>query len=111
MSSGEAELYSLNRGAQDGLGIWQVSEEMGLEADVYLNTDATAARGIVQRSGAGRMKHVQVQEFWLQQIIRDGRAHAVKIPRNDYRSDVLTHHWERHTHAHIDMFARMGVES
>ena len=73
LSSGEAELYALNKGAQEGLGVRQMTLELGWGLDLVCFTDASAARGAVHRTGAGRLKHVKVQEFWLQQALRENR--------------------------------------
>ena len=58
LSSGEAELYAVVTASAEGLGVKACGEDLGspLKGDVY--TDSSAALGIVQRSGIGRMKHL-----------------------------------------------------
>ena len=46
-----------------------MARELGEEVTIELQTGAAAARGTVHRQGAGRLKHIQVQELWLQQAI------------------------------------------
>ena len=51
LSSGEAEYHGLVRGASQAIGIKSVLHEMGVDIDVELNTDASAAKGIASRKG------------------------------------------------------------
>ncbi len=49
LSSGEAELYSLTKGAAQTLGLIAMARDLGIEAGGMLHTDASAALGIVPR--------------------------------------------------------------
>ena len=51
LSSGEAELFRLVKGASHALGIRSSLQDMGRTLSIQLNTDATAAEGIASRSG------------------------------------------------------------
>ena len=106
LSSGEAELYALNRGAQEGMGLVQMSADLGLKMGLCLLTDATAAKGIVQRSGSGRLKHVEVQELWLQEVIANQRARIVNIPPEQNVADLMAKHWNTST---FWLFSKLGL--
>ena len=66
LSSGEAELYAAGRAAREGIGIKSMAEELGWKMDVTIEIDAAAAQGMMQRRGLGKMRHVAVQELWVQ---------------------------------------------
>ena len=67
-SSGESELYGVVRASTDALGISTLLEDFG-EAGmrVRLGIDASAAMGIVQRRGLGKLRHVEVDVLWVQE--------------------------------------------
>ena len=93
LSSGEAELYAIVKGCTEGMGLKAVAYEMGRSSKVQLNTDSSAARGAALRTGAGRLKHVQTNQFWVQERLSRGDATIRKVPREDNVSDLFTHHW------------------
>ena len=93
LSSGEAEIYACNKGASEGIGISQMCADFDVEKQVHMFTDASACKGAIMRRGTGRLKHIQVQELWLQECVRRGLIIVHKIGREDNCSDLLTHHW------------------
>ena len=93
LSSAEAELNALNKGGTEGLGVRNLIEQCGESLLLELRTDASAARGILERSGAGKVKHLSVKQLWAQDKIARGELSIVKVPREINCSDLLTHHW------------------
>ena len=93
LSSAESELHALSACASEGLGIKLMCMEMGIPMELNLSTDSSAARGIVQRQGAGRVKHLDIKTLWLQERENIGDFAIIKIPRIGNWSDLLTHHW------------------
>ena len=67
LSSGEAEFYALVATASDALGIVAMTEDSGDKVDAYLYADASAAIGLANREGLGRIRHLDTQSLWLQQ--------------------------------------------
>ena len=73
-----------------------------------LLTDSSAARGIIQWAGCGKLKHLDVKSLWLQERGAKGDLSTVKIPTLQNCSDLLTHHYsEPEAVLHL---ARMSVE-
>ena len=108
LSSAEAELHALCECASEGLCIANMSKELLMDMKLRLLTDSSAARGIVQRQGAGKVKHLDVKSLWIQAREATGDLVVLKIPRLQNWSDLMTHHWseiegERH-------LSGMGVE-
>ena len=66
MSSGESELYRLNKGAAQALGIMALAIDFGIELEARVHTDASATLGVINRKGLGRLRHINVQYLWLQ---------------------------------------------
>ena len=59
--------------------------------ELIIETDASAAKGALLRLGCGkRMNHIDVQELWIQQIVKTGRIKVVKISTHDNVADFLT---------------------
>ncbi len=92
LSSGEAELYSLTKGAAQTLGLLSLAADFGISAEGQLHTDATATLGIVQREGLGKLRHVNVQYLWIQDRIRGGELGACKVPGTENPADMMTKH-------------------
>ena len=93
LSSGEAELYAIVKGCSEGLGMRSVAREMGRHLRLELNTDSSAAKGAALRTGAGRLKHIQTSQLWVQERISTGEIGIKKVPREVNTSDMFTHHW------------------
>ena len=92
LSSGEAELYALLKGSSEGLGMVAMARELGRPMNLCIRTDSSAARGTIARSGCGRMKHIRINELWVQEKAATGEIVYDKIGRERNVSDLLTHH-------------------
>jgi hypothetical protein len=97
MSSGEAELYALTKGAANTLGAISLAGDFGAALDGRVSCDSAAAIGIVNRTGAGKLRHVKVQYLWMQQKVRDGELEVKKVPGVDNPADLLTKHLDEAT--------------
>ena len=49
LSSGEAELKGIVKGAAEGIGLQSVGKDLNIEYDIYVYTDFNAAMGMVAR--------------------------------------------------------------
>ena len=92
LSSSETEYYALVKAAAQGLGTkaivknLRVKEEEGIE----VKSDASAAIGIAQRRATVKVRHIEVNQLWLQEKVANG---AVKISRpriHENLADQLT---------------------
>ena len=89
-SSGEAEYYSLVKCGSKALGLPAMMEDMGIEFRFHLKTDASAAMGMGMRRGLGKVRHVEVGQLWLQDMIHRGRIGIEKIDGKKNWADALT---------------------
>ena len=92
LSSGEAEYYGMVKGAGNALGLAGVFRDMGIKQEIVLYTDSSAAKGISTRRGLGKLRHVELNELWLQDQVSRGRIAVRKIKGEDNFSDSLTKH-------------------
>ena len=91
LSSAEAELYAANLGVQMAMGVKSLLEEMGIVVrHIRLCVDATAAIGIMSRRGLGRLRHLEVNELWLQQHVAEGKVVVSKVGTHANVADVGT---------------------
>ena len=73
LSSGEAEFYGFVATASEALGMVAMTEDFGDNIDAFLYADASAAIGVANREGRGRIRHLDTQSLWLQQALRQRR--------------------------------------
>ena len=90
LSSAEAELYSLVKGAAQTLGLMALARDLGVSLEATVNTDASAALGIIQRQGLGKLRHVSTQFLWVQEKVRANEFDIAKIAGQDNPADIQT---------------------
>ena len=95
LSSCEAELNALCKAGQEGLVAIHLASETGLNLDLEIYTDSSAAKGVIQRRGAGKVKHLEVKQLWLQEREERKELQVLKVDRFYNWADLLTHHWTR----------------
>ena len=61
LSSAEAELFSMTKGATITLGLMSTAKDLGMMLGATIHSDASAALSIVQRQGVGEVRHLEVQ--------------------------------------------------
>ncbi len=71
LSSGEAEYYGLVKAASVALGAKAISEDLGVRftGKISIKGDASAAIGIANRVGIGKVRHIEVNQLWLQEKV------------------------------------------
>ena len=72
LSSAEAELSGIAKGASISLGLISIAADLGFKWSLSLHTDATAAIGIARRRGLGKVRHLAVADLWVQEQVRTG---------------------------------------
>ena len=92
LSSGEAEYYALVKAGSVSLGVQTLMRELGmtLEGPIELNSDASAAIGISNRIGSGKIRHIEVTQLWLQEKVSSREIIPVKVGTDENLADALT---------------------
>ncbi len=94
--SGESEFYGIVKAATMGMGIKGLLEDLGLDVEIQVNTGSSAARSISSRKCAGRVRHVEIRELWVQERVRREELSIIKVRGRDDVADRLTKLVERH---------------
>jgi hypothetical protein len=96
LSSAEAELQAAVRAAIEALFLKHLCAFFEHEIDLELRTDASAALGIMNRLGCGKkMRHVEVQQLYIQHLIRQGTLRVLKEDGKKNEADLGTKHLPR----------------
>ena len=95
LSSAEAELTGISKGAAQGLGLQTIAADLGITLSLKVMSDATAAIGISRRRGLGKVRHLATADLWMQDRIRKGDFSLEKIAGADNPADMLTKHVAR----------------
>ena len=88
LSSGEAEFYGIVEGATNALGIAGMLKDFGVNLGVSVSTDSSAAKGIANRRGLGKLRHIKLSEPWVQDLVAKGRITIYKIDGSENSSDI-----------------------
>ena len=89
-SSGECEYYGLAAGCSEGLHVKSILEFFGFPSALRVHTDSTAARGISQRQGVGKVRHLEVKTLWVQQLVQQKRLEVLKVAGDQNPADLNT---------------------
>jgi len=92
LSSGESEYYALVKAGSQSLGVKALAIDMGIEfvRPIELNSDASAAIGIGNRIGSGKVRHIEVTQLWLQDKVSQKIFVLNKVGTDDNLADALT---------------------
>ena len=77
------------------IGIQSMLHDFGIPMSVILHTDSSAAKGIGSRRGLGKLRHIELAELWIQDLVSRGKISIVKIAGADNFADALTKHSSR----------------
>ena len=67
LSSGEAELVAAVKMSCELIGMCQLAKDWGQELKANVWVDSSAAIGVVNRRGCGKLRHVRVGMLWVQE--------------------------------------------
>ena len=70
LSSGEAELGGMCRGASIARGLQSLASDLGIQLRVEILTDATAAVNICRRRGLRNIRHLHVSDLWIEDRLK-----------------------------------------
>ena len=91
-SSAEAELYGVVRGATEALGMCSLMGDLGRNMFIRMGIDAAAAKGILERRGLSKVRHIDVNILWLQEVCARKQIPVDKVPGEENPADLATKH-------------------
>jgi hypothetical protein len=63
---------------------------MGVTLKIRLKEDSSAAKGIAERTGLGKLRHVEVNQLWVQEKVKNKVIELTKVKGVDNLADALT---------------------
>ena len=60
--------------------------------NIHAYVDASAAVGIACRRGLGKVRHIELDQLWVQSQVARGRVRVFKVPGEENIADSLTKH-------------------
>ena len=112
LSSGEAEFYGIVRAVATSKQTSQILEQLGMQLEVTIASDSSAARGICTRTGSRKVRHISIKELWMQEAYRKKEFQLVSVDTLLNWADIGTkaHTLERLTSLLRRMPLRLGEE-
>ena len=67
------------KGVQEAMALQTVLQELGLKATITVHTDSSAAKASAEKPGLMHMKHMQLRELFLKQVVQEGFVVIEKV--------------------------------
>jgi len=67
-------------------------QDFGINVGVVIRTDASAVRGMANRRGLGKVRHIEVNQLWAQDRVARGDLVIEKINGKENVADNVTKH-------------------
>ncbi len=90
LSSGEAELVAAVKMSAELIGMTQLTADWGVPCRGHVYVDSSAALGVAQRRGNGKLRHVRVGTLWIQEKVEDGDLGMSKVKGDENPADAMT---------------------
>ena len=89
LSSCESELHAMISTLSDGIFLRRCLEFVfNAEVEHTMFTDSSSGRQLAMRQGAGKVKHLSGNVFWIQNAVRNGVVNLSQIPTAWNLSDI-----------------------
>ena len=79
LSSAEAELYGIVKCSSEVLGFKSIVQDTDKSLGAILYSDASAALGVVQRQGLGKLRHIDCSYLFVQALNADKVVQFAKV--------------------------------
>ena len=90
LSSAEAELYAMVAASAECLALIAYARDLGMAVSGEIYADSSAALGIAQRCGIGKVRHLRTQSLWVQEVRLTRRLAYHKVLGTKNPADILT---------------------
>ena len=89
-SSAESEFYAAVTGAQNLIGLKSLAADLGFKVKASLGIDSSAAKGILQRRGISKLRHLHTKALWVQQSVANKVFDVLKAKGTENPADLGT---------------------
>ena len=91
LSSTEAEFVAATRAASFALGLKSLLADAGREVDhIILEVDSSGSKSMLERTGLGRVRHLDTRLLWVQSHVKAKRIRPKQIPGKSNSADLGT---------------------
>ena len=90
LSVGEAEYNVLVKAAAESLGLQALARDLGWQVKIEIYVDSTTAKAIANRSGVGKLGHLEKKILWIQEAMKGKKFVLRKVSGESNPADVLT---------------------
>ena len=90
LSWAEAEYLAMIKGVQEAMALQTLLGELGLKVTITVYTDSSAAKASAEKPGLMHMKHMQLRELFLKQVVQQGLVIIEKVNTLWNPADMLT---------------------
>lgn len=74
----------------EALGLRPMTEDYHDGLDPWLYVDASVAIGVAQRTGLGKIRHLDTASLWLQRAIKNSKVGILKVLGTEKLVDLMT---------------------
>ena len=92
LSSAEAELIALVKGAAEGLALRSLIADLGEEFALRVHVDSSAATGICRKTGVGKIRYLDTRLLWAQELVREKVIEVIKVSGEQNPADLVAKH-------------------
>ena len=79
---------------QNGIGFQSIAKDFNIKLGLRIHNDATAAIGIARRRGLGKLRHLDVEDLWVQHKVRSKLVDLVKVEGTSNPANIFTKYVE-----------------
>ena len=90
LSSAEAEFRGMVRWAKEALYVQKLFAFMGIDLEIRTWSDSSPAVQVAKRLGAGKMRHLETQCPWIQELVKTKRVTVHKVKGELNPADIYT---------------------
>ena len=95
LAVGEAEFYGIVKARSYGIGVVSLLKDLGVDVKRQVNKDSYTEKSIATRRGAGKVRHLDTREMWIQEKVLKCQVTLKKVPGTENLADILTKHVSR----------------
>ena len=78
------------KGTPNAIGVRGIMQDMGVQSRIRLLTDSAAVVGIAKRRGVGQVRHIEMNQLWLQEKTANNEVEVVKVKGTENPADLST---------------------
>ena len=90
LSSAEAELIAMVKLSTELLGLMSLARDLDCRLHGRVWADSSAALAVVERSGAGKLRHINISLLWVQEQQKLKKLVYEKVPGQANPADLFT---------------------